>query len=65
MNEAGYTKLCAELPKKLKEINEGLSRMSEINSNAPVEIEPEIESKVEIETEEELEPMTASYGFGR
>ena len=65
MNEAGYTKLCAELPKKLKEINEGLSRMSEINSNTPVEIEPEIESKVEIETEEELEPMTASYGFGR
>lgn len=65
MNEAGYTKLCVELPKKLKEINEGLSRMSEINSNTPVEIEPEIESKVEIETEEELEPMTASYGFGR
>ena len=65
MNEAGYTKLCAELPKKLKEINEGLSRMSEINSNTPVKIEPEIESKVEIETEEELEPMTASYGFGR
>ena len=65
MNEAGYNKLVKELPKKLKEINEGLSRMSEINSNAPVEIEPEIESKVEIETEEELEPMTASYGFGR
>ena len=65
MNEAGYNKLVKELPKKLKEINEGLSRMSEINSNAPVEIEPEIESKVEIETEEELEPMTTSYGFGR
>ena len=55
MNEAGYTKLCVELPKKLKEINEGLSKNRTIESTTPI-IEEEII---------EEEPLEASVGFGR
>lgn len=55
MNEAGYNKLVKELPKKLKEINEGLSRNRTIESTAPI-IEEEII---------EEEPLEASVGFGR
>lgn len=55
MNEAGYTKLVKELPKKLKEINEGLSKNRTIESNTPI-IEEEII---------EEEPLEASVGFGR
>ena len=54
MNEAGYTKLCVELPKKLKEINEGLSKNRTIESTTPI-IEEEII---------EEEPLEASVGFG-
>ena len=55
MNEAGYNKLVKELPKKIKEINEGLSRNRTIESTAPI-IEEEII---------EEEPLEASVGFGR
>lgn len=55
MNEAGYNKLVKELPKKLKEINEGLSKNRTIESNTPI-IEEEII---------EEEPLEASVGFGR
>lgn len=55
MNEAGYNKLVKELPKKLKEINEGLSKNRTIESTTPI-IEEEII---------EEEPLEASVGFGR
>ena len=55
MNEAGYNKLVKELPKKLKEINEGLSKNITIESTTPI-IEEEII---------EEEPLEASIGFGR